>query len=84
MSVFSVVVTAIYVLWVYQRVFLGPANERWAGLSDARGIELVPIVLLGGVLLVLGVWPGPFMDMVSGGIMPIVGRIVAAPMGGIF
>ncbi|MEI6385593.1 MAG: NADH-quinone oxidoreductase subunit M [Spirochaetota bacterium] len=83
-SVFSVVVTAIYVLWVYQRVFLGPANERWAGLSDARGIELVPIVLLGGVLLVLGVWPGPFMDMVSGGIMPIVGRIVAAPMGGIF
>jgi NADH-quinone oxidoreductase subunit M len=83
-SIFSVVVTAIYVLWVYQRVFFGPANPRWDGLKDASGVELVPIVLLGGILLVLGIMPGPFMGMVSGGIMPIVERLSSLGTGGLF
>ena len=83
-SIFSVVVTAIYVLWVYQRVFFGPANPRWEGLADMKGVEVVPVVLLGGILLVLGIMPGGFMNIVSGGIAPIVQRLASVSTGGIF
>lgn len=83
-SIFSVVVTAIYVLWVYQRVFFGPANPRWDGLRDMNGVEFVPVVLLGGILLVLGIMPGGFMNIVSGGIAPIVQRLASVGTGGIF
>jgi NADH-quinone oxidoreductase subunit M len=75
-SIFSVVVTAIYVLWVYQRVFFGPANPRWEGLSDMKGVEVVPVVL--------GIVPGGFMNIVSGGIAPIVQRLASVGTGGIF
>jgi NADH-quinone oxidoreductase subunit M len=83
-SMFSVIVTAIYVLWVYQRVFFGPVNHRWDSLEDARGVEMVPIVLLGGILLVLGVMPGSFMGMISGGILPIAEKLATVSIGGLF
>jgi NADH-quinone oxidoreductase subunit M len=83
-SIFAVVITAIYVLRVVQQVFFGPRKAKWDNLKDAKGIELVPIVLLAGILIVLGVYPSPVMHMLSSGIVSIAEKFTSLYAGGLF
>jgi NADH-quinone oxidoreductase subunit M len=83
-SIFAIVITAIYVLRVIQQIFFGPRNEKWDHLTDAKGIEMVPIVLLSGVLLVLGVFPSLILKMLSSGVIPIAQKFIFMKIGGIF
>ncbi|HTX73270.1 MAG TPA: NADH-quinone oxidoreductase subunit M [Rectinemataceae bacterium] len=83
-AIFSVVVTAIYVLWVFQRIFFGPRLAKWDHLKDARGVEMIPIVLLVAVLIGFGIYPRAIMDMVTGGVVPIAQRLAALQVGGAF
>ena len=83
-SIFAVVLTAIYVLWVFQRMFFGPRNPKWDHLKDARGVELVPIVVLAAVLIGFGLYPRAIMDMITGGILPFAQRVAAVQVGGAY
>lgn len=83
-SIFAIVITAIYVLRVVQQVFFGPRNSKWDHLKDAKGVELIPIVLLGGILIVLGVFPSLIMKMLSSGIVPIAQKFISLSIGGLF
>jgi NADH-quinone oxidoreductase subunit M len=83
-SIFAVVITAIYILRVVQQVFFGPRNTNWDHLKDAKGIELIPIVLLSGVLIVFGVFPNLIMNMISSGIVPIAQKFISYSIGGLF
>jgi NADH-quinone oxidoreductase subunit M len=40
----AVVLTAGYMLWMLQRVWLGPVNEKYANLADLTPRELVTLV----------------------------------------
>jgi NADH-quinone oxidoreductase subunit M len=59
----GVVLGAIYMLWMYQRVFLGPLhNEKNRGLPDLslrEGLVLLPILVF---IVWLGVQPGLVLD----------------------
>jgi NADH-quinone oxidoreductase subunit M len=83
-SIFAVVITAIYVLRVIQQVFFGPRKANWDHLEDAKGIEMVPIILLAGTLIVLGIFPNLLMDMLSKGIVPLAQKFISLSIGGIF
>lgn len=84
LSIFAVVVTAIYVLRVVQAVFFGPRDPKWDHLEDAKGVEMIPIVLLSGVLLLYGFFPHLIMDMINGGVVPIAQKFASLRVGGIF
>lgn len=83
-SIFAIVITAIYILWVIQRMFFGPRNTRWDNIKDANGIEMVPIVLLAGVLLVFGFLPDLILGMIDSGVVPFTQKLVSIAVGGIF
>jgi len=83
-SIFAVVITAIYVLRVVQMVFFGPRDPKWDHLQDAKGVELVPIVLLSAVLLIFGFFPHLLMEMINGGVVPIAQKFASLRVGGIF
>lgn len=83
-SIFAVVITAIYVLRVIQQVFFGPRNSKWDGLQDAKGVEIIPIILLGGILIMLGFFPNIIMNMFSSGIVPIAQKFISLSIGGLF
>ena len=83
-SIFAIVITAIYVLKVMQQVFFGPRNTKWDKLKDASGVEMIPIVLLSGVLLTFGVFPNLIMRMISSGIVPIAQKFISLSIGGLF
>lgn len=83
-SIFAIVITAIYILWVVQRIFFGPRNAKWDHLEDAKGVEMIPIVLLSAVLFIFGIFPNLIMDMISSGIVPIAQKFISLSIGGLF
>ena len=64
-SITGVVVTAAYFLWMIQKIFLGPFNEKWSGLFDMNTRELVSIVPLTVIMIILGIFPGIVLDTIS-------------------
>ncbi len=69
----AVVLTAGYVLWMIQRVFLG-RNEAWRGLSDLSPREIVVAAPLVVLTVLMGVFPQP---LVLSWLSPSVDRVVA-------
>jgi NADH-quinone oxidoreductase subunit M len=61
----AVILTAGYVLWMMQRVFLGKANEKYAGLPDINGRELFTLAPLAVIVVILGFYPRPVLDLMS-------------------
>jgi NADH-quinone oxidoreductase subunit M len=64
-AVAGIVITAGYWLWTIQRMFLGSTNEKYKNLPDVSGRELVTLVPLGIIVIVLGVYPAPLLNMMS-------------------
>jgi NADH-quinone oxidoreductase subunit M len=78
-AIFGLVIGATYLLRTVKAAFLGPRNPRWDGLKDARTpFQRSPFVLLLGVLLVCGIWPGPLVKLIETGVAPIVQTVLAA------
>ncbi len=84
LAVSSIVVTAAYVLRVAKWVFFGPPVEKWAGLTDARGVEMVPIVLLVGTLVFFGFFPSLMTGLIDTGIVSLLEHIGPIQLGGSF
>lgn len=64
-STLGMLITAIYYLWAYQRVYTGPVKEHYAGLSDLTSRETTMLVTLAVAILVVGVWPAIVTDLMS-------------------
>jgi len=68
-----VIVAAIYLLWAYQQVFHGPIDAVNGAIKDLAWSErlvIAPLILL---IVVLGVYPKPALDLIT----PAVDRLVA-------
>ncbi len=61
----AIVLTAGYLLWTLQRVWLGRLDEKYAGLPDISGRELATLVPLAAIVLVLGVYPHAVLDLIG-------------------
>lgn len=57
LATIGLLVTAIFILTILQRIFSGPLNERWAGMPDLSVTERLIIAPALGLMLVLGVYP---------------------------
>ena len=74
---FGVVLSAVYMLWAYQRVFHGKATEP-ALVPEERSIDLkrnqilvlVPLIV---IVVALGIYPRPILDRIT----PTVNALVA-------
>ncbi len=59
----GMILSALYLLWAYQRVFHGPIerpeNEAIPDLRVREVLAAAPLVI---VALLIGVWPKPFLD----------------------
>lgn len=64
-SVLGLVISALALLVMYQRVFLGPTNERWRSLPDLTRREWSVLVPLLALLVFFGVYPMPLMSLAN-------------------
>ena len=61
----AVVLTAGYLLWTMQRMYFGKVNEKYTGLPEINGRELFTLMPLGAIVVVLGVYPAPVLDLMT-------------------
>ncbi len=61
----ALVVTALYILRVFQIAFFGPPNKKWDDLRDFQGWELIPRAMLLGVLIIVGFAPRLVLDLIN-------------------
>ncbi|CPW54400.1 NADH-quinone oxidoreductase%2C M subunit NuoM [Mycobacteroides abscessus] len=64
-AVFALVLAAIYVLWMYQRMMTGPLAPGNETIGDLKRRELTVVAPLVALLLVLGIYPKPLLDIVN-------------------
>ncbi|WP_201274616.1 NADH-quinone oxidoreductase subunit M [Mycolicibacterium sp. CH28] len=61
----ALVLSAIYVLWLYQRMMTGPVTEGNEHVHDLRARELVVIAPLIALLIGLGIYPKIALDVIN-------------------
>jgi NADH-quinone oxidoreductase subunit M len=64
-AVIGLLVTAIFILTILQRVFNGPLNEKWSWWPDLTTSERVLLALPIALMFVLGVYPQLVLGMIN-------------------
>jgi NADH-quinone oxidoreductase subunit M len=65
LAALALVLSAVYVLWTYQRMMTGPVSDGNEELTDLRPRELLVVAPLIALLVVLGVYPKPALDVIN-------------------
>ncbi|MCX6120845.1 MAG: NADH-quinone oxidoreductase subunit M [Ignavibacteriales bacterium] len=71
-STLGIVLTAAYMLWTLQRVFLGTASEKWSAMPDVDGREIFMLVPLAIIILVLGIYPSFMLNVMTSSVNHLV------------
>lgn len=62
----GIVLAAVYMLWMYQRVFLGPLdNPKNQALADLNLREIVTLAPLMALIVFIGWYPAPFLARIA-------------------
>ena len=61
----GIVLAAIYLLWMYQRTMNGPVREGVVGMPDLKARELWAVGPLIALIIALGVYPKPVLDIIN-------------------
>jgi NADH-quinone oxidoreductase subunit M len=64
-AVSGIILAAIYILWMYQRTMTGPTAESVAGMPDLKPRELLAVVPLVALIIAMGVYPKPVLDVIN-------------------
>jgi NADH-quinone oxidoreductase subunit M len=65
LATMGIILAAVYILWMYQRTMTGPAGDDVAGMPDLRARELWAVGPLIALIIVLGVYPKPVIDVIN-------------------
>ncbi len=64
-AVLGIVLVAIYILWMYQRIMTGPVREGVIGMPDLNVREIASLAPLLVLIVVLGFFPKPLLDVIN-------------------
>ncbi len=66
----GIVLAALYILWLYQRTMTGPVRDEVAKTPDLRRREVAVVTPLIALILVIGVFPKPLVDVIDEEVEP--------------
>jgi NADH-quinone oxidoreductase subunit M len=75
----TAVLTAGYLLWTYQRIYLGPLNEKYKGFPDLTFREAFTLVPLAIIVIVLGFYPHAILNLLNTSLVHLNQVVLAAP-----
>ncbi len=70
----TLVIGVCYMLWLFQRVFFEKPAEKTASFRDLSVIEVLTILPIIVLIIVMGIYPQPFLDKIN----PAADRHIAA------
>ncbi|MBY0463765.1 MAG: NADH-quinone oxidoreductase subunit M [Burkholderiales bacterium] len=72
---------AAYSLWMFKRVYLGaPGNDHVKELVDINGREFLMLSLLAIAVLVMGVYPKPFTDVMNASVAQLLQHVAVSKL----
>jgi NADH-quinone oxidoreductase subunit M len=74
-STLGILVTAIFLLTLIQRVFCGPLNERWAQFPDLTTGERLLVIPSIALMFILGIWPQFILGTVDATVVKLVQQL---------
>jgi NADH-quinone oxidoreductase subunit M len=72
LALIGLLVTAIFILTILQRVFSGPLNERWSALPDLTLSERLALVPPIAIMFVLGLYPQLVLSVINSTVLRMV------------
>jgi len=73
---------AAYTLWMFKRVYLGPvANDHVKHLKDINSREFLYLALLAAAVLVMGLYPKPFTDVMNVSVTELLKHVAHSKLG---
>ena len=76
LSMGGIVLAAAYMLWMLQKVVMGEPNTKAAeSLPDLSSRELATVIPLAILVLWIGLYPGPLMEMMDVSVTHLVQQI---------
>jgi len=73
----GIIFVAAFHLWALQRVFLGPLNPKYATLEEINGREIFCLAPLAVLVVIVGVWPMPVMNLMNASLVHLVDLVKA-------
>jgi NADH-quinone oxidoreductase subunit M len=73
----GVILTAGYLLWTIQRVYLGPINEKYKAMPEINARELFTLIPLGIIVIIVGVYPSVVLDLIHASLDQLNQTVVA-------
>ncbi|HEX7160186.1 MAG TPA: NADH-quinone oxidoreductase subunit M [Trebonia sp.] len=77
-AVVGIILASIYILWMYQRTMNGPTAEAVAKMPDLRPRELLAVVPLVALIIGLGVYPKPVLDVINPAVNATMSQVGSA------
>jgi NADH-quinone oxidoreductase subunit M len=72
----TLILGAAYTLWMVKRVFFGEvANDHVAALQDVTPREFWMLMSLAVLILVLGIWPAPVMEVMHASVEHLLTQV---------
>ncbi|HED14228.1 MAG TPA: NADH-quinone oxidoreductase subunit M [Gammaproteobacteria bacterium] len=77
----TLILGAAYTLWMYKRAFFGKvANDTVATLKDINAMELLFLSLLAIMVLAIGLWPNPLLDLIHTSVGQLLSQSTATKL----
>jgi NADH-quinone oxidoreductase subunit M len=77
-AVAGIVLAAIYILWMYQRTMNGPTVDAVSAMPDLRMRELLAVVPLVALIIAMGVYPKPVLDVINPAVKATMSQVGSA------
>ncbi len=74
----AVILTAGYMLWTMQRIYLGQPNEKYRSLPEISTRELATLLPLAAIVVILGVAPHFVLDLQNATLVRLNETVLAA------
>ncbi|SUZ51388.1 uncharacterized protein METZ01_LOCUS4242 [marine metagenome] len=73
LAVIGAALTAIYILRLLARTFMGEPDERWNDLTDSSPVEMSVGAAFVAIILFVGIWPDPLLRVINVGVQSVPG-----------
>jgi NADH-quinone oxidoreductase subunit M len=71
----SIILAALYILLMYRRTMNGPVRPAVEGFPEIRARELAVVAPILAVIVALGVYPKPLIDVINHGVEPTMEQV---------
>ncbi len=74
-STLGLLITAIFLLTILQKVFSGPVNQKWAGLSDLTKTERLTVAPAIALMFLFGIFPQFLIGIINPTVVAMLQRL---------